>query len=65
MAKTPHGGPASPEINNTNQYPHTQALPEAQPPVTGFDSNPWWLAKIAKNPSIGMDMYFSLLIAWI
>jgi hypothetical protein len=64
-AKTPCCALASPEISDTNQYGHTKAPSESQPPATGFSSNPRWTVKIAENLSIGMDMYFLLAISWI
>jgi len=64
-SKNPCCALASPEINNTNQYLHTKAASETQPPATGFSSNPRWMVKIAENLSIGMDMYFLLAISWI
>jgi hypothetical protein len=64
-AKTHCCALASREISDTNQYLHTKAPLETQPPATGFISNHWWLVKIAENLSIGMDMYFLLAISWI
>jgi len=64
-AKTPCHAQSIPEINNTNQYLHTKAASEAQPPATGFSSNPRWMVKIAEKLAIGMDMYFLLAISWI
>jgi hypothetical protein len=64
-AKTPCCALANLEISDTNQYLHTKASSEAQPPVTGFSSNPWWMVKIAEKLAIGMDVYFLLAIYWI